>query len=97
MAGRPSLMRFTADRDWRMVLILFAATLCCGFFWEMWNMYSWPKWIYTFPYLNQCKIFEMPVAGYLGYLPFGLEVWALTTLLYPRITKELAGQLEAQQ
>jgi hypothetical protein len=94
LLGRSSLMKFTAEKDWRMVLVLFAASLCCGLFWELWNMYSWPKWIYTFPYLNQYKIFEMPIAGYLGYLPFGLEVWALTTLLYPRITEELAGQLE---
>lgn len=97
MTGRASLLKFTADRDWRMVLVLFAATLCCGFVWEMWNMYSWPKWIYTFPFLNQFKIFEMPVAGYLGYLPFGLEVWALTALLCPRIAKDLIINLDSKQ
>ena len=80
---RPSIMRYTADRDWRTVIVMFAASLICGIFWEMWNMYAWPKWVYTFPYLDQCKIFEMPAAGYLGYLPFGLDVWALTALTFP--------------
>lgn len=94
LLGRPSLMRYTAAQDWRMVLVLFSAALVCGFFWEMWNMYSWPKWVYTFPYLNQYKIFEMPLAGYLGYLPFGLEVWALTAFLYPAISKELIAVMD---
>lgn len=92
--GRPSLMRYTAVRDWRMVIALFTASLICGFFWEMWNMYAWPKWIYTFPYLTHWKIFEMPVAGYLGYLPFSLEIWALTALVYPAILSKLLHSLK---
>lgn len=88
--GRPAILYFTADRDWRLVLVLFTAALVCGIFWEMWNIHSWPKWIYIFPYLNGWKVFEMPLAGYLGYLPFGLEVWAVTALLYPRITRKLS-------
>jgi len=86
-------MRYTSQRDWRMVIALFAAALICGVFWEMWNIHSWPKWIYIFPYLNAWKIFEMPLAGYLGYLPFGLEVWAATALLYSGITKDLVASL----
>jgi hypothetical protein len=87
-------MAFTARKDWRMVLVLFAAALICGVFWEMWNIYSWPKWIYTFPYLDQLRIFEMPLAGYLGYLPFGLELWALTALCFPDIPGRLVDLLE---
>jgi len=49
------------------------AALICGFFWEMWNYYSMSKWIYQIPYLHGFKVFEMPVAGYTGYLAFGLE------------------------
>ena len=82
-------MKFTSNGDWRLVLLLFAAALICGVFWEMWNMYAWPKWVYTFPYLDQYKIFEMPVAGYLGYLPFGLDVWALTALIFPGVLRPL--------
>ncbi len=84
--GRPSILRQTQTGDWRRVIILFAATLLCGFFWELWNYYAYPRWIYTFPYFDGLKIFEMPLAGYLGYLPFGLELYALVSLV---IGKEL--------
>ncbi len=49
------------------------AALCCGFFWEMWNVNSLAKWIYQVPYFQGYRLFEMPLAGYVGYLPFGLE------------------------
>ena len=40
----------------------------------------WPTnpnyWIYDIPYVNIIHIFsEMPLLGYLGYLPFGILVW----------------------
>lgn len=92
--GRPSLMGMTARGDWRMVVVFFAAALICGFFWELWNWFAWPKWIYTFPFLDGLKVFEMPLAGYLGYLPFGLEVWAMTVLVLPRIGNLLSAELE---
>jgi hypothetical protein len=38
----------------------------------MWNYYSYAKWIYTIPYVQRFEIFEMPLLGYAGYLPFGL-------------------------
>jgi len=91
--NRPSLLRYTAQGDWRMVIVLFVAALICGVFWEMWNIHSWPKWIYIFPYLNNWKVFEMPLAGYLGYLPFGLEVWAVTALVYPKMTRDIMSAL----
>ncbi len=49
------------------------AALICGFFWEMWNFYSLSKWEYSIPFVNSYHIFEMPILGYAGYLPFGLE------------------------
>ena len=42
----------------------------------MWNFRALPKWEYTIPYLGFARVFEMPLLGYLGYLPFGLEVYA---------------------
>jgi len=59
--------------DWRDTLSWAIAALICGFFWEMWNVYSMPKWEYQIPYFERFYCFEMPVSGYLGYLPFGLE------------------------
>jgi len=46
--------------------------LFCGFFWEMWNSLSAAKWIYHVPYVDSFRLFEMPLLGYAGYLPFGV-------------------------
>lgn len=75
--GRPSLMRQIARGDWRNVLALATAGLICGFFWEMWNYYSFPKWYYTVPHVGFAKVFEMPLLGYLGYIPFPMELYAI--------------------
>ena len=47
----------------------------------MWNYFSYPKWIYRIPYAHWRPVFEMPIAGYLGYLPFSWELFALYHLL----------------
>ncbi len=79
--GAPSLFRFLEKGNWRPVLSLALGALTCGFFWEMWNVYSLPKWVYTIPFVDFLPIFEMPLLGYLGYLPFGLETYAIYVLL----------------
>jgi len=61
------------DGDWHVIIASTLAALVCGFFWEMWNMYSLSRWIYSVPYVHVFKIFEMPLLGWAGYLPFGLE------------------------
>lgn len=48
------------------------SALICGFFWEMWNIHSEAKWVYNIPAVDRFHIFEMPVLGYAGYLPFGV-------------------------
>ena len=55
----------------------------CGFFWEMWNACSYPKWVYHIPGVGFGKVFEMPILGYLGYLPFALELFLLAQLALP--------------
>ena len=65
-----------------------AAALVCGFFWEMWNLYSAAKWIYSIPYVHRFQLFEMPVLGYAGYLPFGLECVAVAGLFLGRKSPE---------
>jgi hypothetical protein len=49
----------------------------------MWNYKSLSHWEYAIPFVNQFKIFEMPLLGYAGYLPFGLECMAVTQLVLP--------------
>ena len=75
--GGRTLLDYTVRGDWRPVVSLAAGCLVCGFFWEMWNFHSYPKWIYRVPYVGFCHVFEMPILGYLGYIPFSLELFTL--------------------
>lgn len=79
--GNRSLATWTAKGDWRPVIALWLGVLMTAFFWEMWNFYSYPKWIYNVPWGNWLHIFEMPLLGYGGYLPFALELFALYHLV----------------
>jgi len=62
-----------AAGDWRSAGSWALAALGCGFFWELWNLHSLAKWVYTVPFVQRWQVFEMPLLGYTGYLPFGLE------------------------
>jgi len=75
--GHRTLMEHTAEGDWRPILALALGGLTCGFFWEMWNFYSYPKWVYHVPFVGFWHVFEMPLLGYGGYLPFSWELFAL--------------------
>ena len=79
--GNRSLASWTGKGDWRQVYSLWVGVLMTGFFWEMWNFFAWPKWIYTVPGVNSLHIFEMPLLGYGGYMPFALELFSLYHLV----------------
>jgi hypothetical protein len=81
--GRRHFLEELGEGDWRTIIALSLGGLVCGFFWEMWNYYSFPKWIYHIPVLGFWKIFEMPLLGYGGYVPFALELYALNNFLWP--------------
>ena len=49
----------------------------CGLLWEFWNFWAAAKWNYIFPIMQKEKMFEMPVLGYLGFLPFALECFVM--------------------
>ncbi len=76
-----SLFDYTRVGNWKPVISLWIGGLICGFFWEMWNYLSYPKWVYNVPGVNFLHIFEMPVLGYLGYIPFALELFSLYHLI----------------
>jgi hypothetical protein len=61
------------DGDWRPLLQPALAGLVCGLFWELWNYGAAAKWHYSIPYVQRFHVFEMPLLGYAGYLPFGVE------------------------
>ena len=91
--GRRHFMQDLRRGDWRPVASLAIGALICGFFWEMWNYYSCPKWIYHTPGAQFLHVFEMPLLGYGGYVPFALELWLLKNLLRPSSRKTEHGVL----
>ena len=80
LIGHRSLVFYTDKREWRPLVSLALGCLICGFFWELWNFYSFPKWIYSTPGVEFIHFFEMPLLGYLGYIPFSFELFAFYNL-----------------
>jgi len=80
--GHRSLLSWTSQGNWQPFGALWAGVLMTGFFWEMWNYFSYPKWVYTVPFVNGLKVFEMPLLGYGGYLPFSLEILAVYHVVF---------------
>lgn len=58
------------------ILRLLMAGLTVGLLWEAFNLGARGKWIYTVPGFEDFKLFEMPVAGFLGFPFFALEAFA---------------------
>jgi hypothetical protein len=81
LLGVPTIFAPVQHGDWRSIWLWALAALVCGGFWEMWNTYSLAKWVYAVPFVNRFHVFEMPLLGYGGYLPFGLECAVVVALL----------------
>jgi len=79
-----SLFADIARGEWGRIARLMAAGLFAGVLWESFNAASQAKWIYTVPFLEHVKLFEMPPIGFLGFPFFALEVWSLYHVLAPR-------------
>ena len=78
--GMPSILG-----DWRQgrygrTTSLMIGGAVCGLLWEFWNYWAMSKWTYNLPFLGSLEsisYFEMPAIGFLGFLPFALECWAM--------------------
>lgn len=97
LTGGKSLTEQIAKGRWDTVLVLFAAAITCGFFWEMWNFWSLPKWVYDLRYVGRPKLFEMPLLGYGGYFPFALEIYACYHLLHTLVFRRRDTYLRFDQ
>lgn len=91
-----TLFNYIHPGDWRPVIALSLGALICGFFWEMWNYYSYPKWIYNIPMMNFLHVFEMPLLGYIGYIPFALELFAIYNFITGSLSKSDKDQFKLQ-
>ena len=71
--GGNGLLRQLEEGNYGPLLRMLLAGLIAGFFWESLNFWARAKWIYTVPFFDRLKLFEMPVAGFLGFPPFAVE------------------------
>jgi hypothetical protein len=75
--GGRSLLKDLEEGDRRKVYLLLVAGLICGFLWEFWNFWSLSKWIYTVPFFEGAKGFEMPFLGFLGFPLFAVQAYVM--------------------
>jgi hypothetical protein len=76
--------------NWTPLMLISLSYLLQGFLCEFWNYFSGTHidgklsetynpdyWTYSIPYVDLLHVFEMPLLGFLGYLPFGAygAVW----------------------
>lgn len=81
--GGASILGMLERGGTRIPVQLMASGLMMGFFWEFWNFQAYPKWIYQLLPVFQpaVRLFEMPLIGYIGYLPFAWSVLSFYELL----------------
>ncbi len=75
--GGRSLLRDLEEGNPRKIYLLLVAGLICGLLWEFWNFWALSKWIYTVPFFEKAKGFEMPFLGFLGFPPFAVQVYVM--------------------
>lgn len=71
--------------DWTPLALICLAEFIMGLLCESWNYlsaYHHPMethnpdyWVYSLPYVDVLHIFEMPLLGLFGYIPFGAYIW----------------------
>ena len=72
-----SLLSDITRGKWGRIARLMLAGLLVGLLWEFYNYWARGKWIYTVPWLETTKLFEMPPFGFLGFPVFALEAWSM--------------------
>lgn len=81
-------LRSIGHGNWRPTLIFGLTYLAAGLCLECENYFSGihvgdqvtftqapAYWQYNLPYVNRFHLFEMPIVGFFGYLPFGIYCW----------------------
>jgi hypothetical protein len=87
LRGGDSLLRDIEKGALSRLLTLLAAGLVCGLLWELWNFWAQAKWIYTVPFFEEVKLFEMPLLGFLGFPPFAVSAYAMYRALLPAMQR----------
>jgi hypothetical protein len=80
-SGEDSLLHDIEHGNLTRLLNLLVGGLVCGFLWEFWNFWAQAKWIYTVPFFEELKLFEMPLLGFLGFPPFAVSAYAMYRII----------------
>jgi hypothetical protein len=75
--GGKSLLKDLEEGKPQKFYLLLIAGLICGFLWEFWNFWALSKWVYTVPFFDEGKGFEMPFLGFLGFPPFAVQAYVM--------------------
>ncbi|MCF7805136.1 MAG: DUF4332 domain-containing protein [Candidatus Marinimicrobia bacterium] len=78
--GAPSILGDLKNGRPGRLYRLLSGGILAGIVWEGLNYWARCKWIYTVPGLEELKLFEMPVMGFLGFPVLALEAFALYTM-----------------
>ena len=78
--GAPSISAQIENGRWETFLSFALSGIVCGFLWEFWNYWAHTKWVYHSPLWSSVEIFEMPVVGFPGFVPFAPECYVMFNL-----------------
>lgn len=76
--GRLSVFHMVFSGKIKPLLSFFVSGFVIGLFWEGLNSLAPSAWSYHLPYGNHIHLFQMPLAGYLGYVAFGFNIFVFT-------------------
>ena len=82
LGGRSLIGDLARGRADRLVSLPLAGVIT-GLLWEFWNYWATARWEYTLPSVLEIgpNYFEMPILGFIGFIPFMVELWAMYNLL----------------
>jgi hypothetical protein len=99
--GGRSLLKDLEEGNPRKIYLLLIAGLICGFLWEFWNFWALSKWIYTVPFFEKLKGFEIPYLGFLGFPPFAVQAYVMYNFIslfrFRRGWEEPTGRLNLEK
>ena len=84
----PCVLDRARTGNWALFFRFAVAALVCGLAWETWNWHAVAKWVYAVPFVHAFQVWEMPLIGFAGYLPFGVECAAVAAWILPALVED---------